>query len=130
VASRLTVQSVSSIPSAGYASAHRPAEYIASVVPAGSKIVALRILPGVDVLETRWLGAQAVFAQHNITVVESQFDNSDASQAKTIVSDALDKNNNQIAAVWADAGFASVAVSEVFEDRGLKMVPVIGERPE
>ena len=97
------------------------------MVPAGSKIVALRILPGVDVLETRWLGAQAVFAQHNITVVESQFDNSDASQAKTIVSDALDKNNNQIAAVWADSGFASVAVSEVFEDRGLKMVPIIGE---
>jgi ribose transport system substrate-binding protein len=114
-------------PIGGYAFGASSAEYIASVVPAGSKIVALRILPGVDVLETRWLGAQAVFAQHNITVVESQFDNSDASQAKTIVSDALDKNNNQIAAVWADAGFASVAVSEVFEDRGLKMVPVIGE---
>ena len=114
-------------PIGGYAFGASSAEYIASVVPAGSKIVALRILPGVDVLETRWLGAQAVFAQHNITVVESQFDNSDASQAKTIVSDALDKNNNQIAAVWADSGFASVAVSEVFEDRGLKMVPVIGE---
>jgi ribose transport system substrate-binding protein len=115
-------------PIGGYAFGASSAEFIASTVPAGSKIVALRILPGVDILETRWLGAQAVFAQHNITVVESQFDSADAAKAKTIVSDALDKyGNNQIAAVWADAGFASVAVSEVFEDRGIAMVPVIGE---
>lgn len=115
-------------PIGGYAFGASAAEFIASKVPAGSKIVALRILPGVDILETRWLGAQAVFAQHNITVVESQFDSADAAKAKTIVSDALDKyGNKQIAAVWADAGFASVAVSEVFEERTLPMVPVIGE---
>jgi ribose transport system substrate-binding protein len=115
-------------PIGGYAFGASSAEFIASRVPAGSKIVALRILPGVDVLETRWLAAQAVFSQHSITVVETQFDNADSAKAKTIVSDALDKyGNNQIAAVWADATFASVAVSEVFEERTLPMVPVIGE---
>ena len=45
-------------PIGGYAFGADAAEFLADNVDAGGKVLALRILPGVDVLETRWSAAQ------------------------------------------------------------------------
>jgi ribose transport system substrate-binding protein len=113
-------------PIGGYVFGADAAEYLVSVLKPGAKIIALRILPGVDVLETRWLAAEAIFKQHNITVVDSQFDNGDGAKAKQIVSDDIDKFGT-IDGVWMDAGAVSVAASEAFTDKGLPMPPITGE---
>ena len=49
-------------PIGGYAFGADAAEFLVDNVDPGGKILALRILPGVDVLETRWSAAQEVFA--------------------------------------------------------------------
>jgi ribose transport system substrate-binding protein len=113
-------------PIGGYAFGGDAAEFLASKVPSGGKVIALRILPGVDVLETRWLAAEAIFKQHNITVVASEQTGGDAAKTKQIVSDAIDKNGT-IDGVWMDAGATSVAAAEAFEDKGLTVPPITGE---
>jgi ribose transport system substrate-binding protein len=113
-------------PIGGYAFGADAAEFLASKIPSGGKVVALRILPGVDVLETRWLAAEAIFKQHGITVVSSKQTGGDAAATKTIVSDAIDANGT-IDGVWMDAGATSVAAAEAFEDKGLKVPPITGE---
>lgn len=113
-------------PIGGYAFGADAAEFIASKVPSGGKVIALRILPGVDVLETRWLAAEAIFSQHGITVVSSEQTGGDAAKTKQIVSDAIDKNGT-IDGVWMDAGATSVAAAEAFEDKGLPVPPITGE---
>jgi ribose transport system substrate-binding protein len=113
-------------PIGGYAFGADAAEYLASVLPAGSKVIATRILPGVDVLETRFLGAQAVFAQHQITISDAQFTGGDPAKTKTIVADDLTRFGS-IDGIWADAGATSVAASEAIEEAGIPMIPIIGE---
>lgn len=113
-------------PIGGYAFGADAAEFLASKIPAGGKVIALRILPGVDVLETRWLAAEAIFKQHNITVVASEQTGGDAAKTKQIVSNAIDANGT-IDGVWMDAGATSVAAAEAFEDKGLKVPPITGE---
>ena len=113
-------------PIGGYAFGADAAEFIAANVKPGGKVIALRILPGVDVLETRWLAAEAVFKQHNITVVASEQTGGDAAKTKQIVSDAIDKNGT-IDGVWMDAGATAVAAAEAFEDKGLDVPPISGE---
>jgi ribose transport system substrate-binding protein len=113
-------------PIGGYAFGADAAEFIAANVKPGAKVIALRILPGVDVLETRWLAAEAIFKQHNITVVASEQTGGDAAKTKQIVSDAIDKNGT-IDGVWMDAGATSVAAAEAFEDKGLTVPPISGE---
>ena len=113
-------------PIGGYAFGADAAEFIAANVKPGGKVIALRILPGVDVLETRWLAAEAVFKQHNITVVASEQTGGDAAKTKQIVSDAIDKNGT-IDGVWMDAGATAVAAAEAFEDKGLYVPPISGE---
>ena len=113
-------------PIGGYAFGADAAEFLASVLPAGSKVIATRILPGVDVLETRFLGAQAVFAQHQITISDAQFTGGDPAKTKTIVADDLTRFGS-IDGIWADAGATSVAASEAIEEAGGTMIPIIGE---
>ena len=113
-------------PIGGYAFGGDAAEFLASKVPSGGKVIALRILPGVDVLETRWLAAEAIFKQHGITVVASEQTGGDAAKTKQIVSDAIDANGT-IDGVWMDAGATSVAAAEAFEDKGLPVPPITGE---
>lgn len=113
-------------PIGGYAFGADGAEFLASKIPSGGKVIALRILPGVDVLETRWLAAEAIFKQHGITVVSSEQTGGDAAKAKQIVSDAIDTNGT-IDGVWMDAGATSVAAAEAFEDKGLPVPPINGE---
>ncbi len=113
-------------PIGGYAFGYTGAKFLADNLPDGAKVVALRILPGVDVLETRWAAAKQVFEQENIDVVEVQFGDGNNDKVKTIITDAIQKYG-QIDGVWMDAGATAVAAIEAFEDAGQPYPVINGE---
>src|SRR5437764_3866643 len=113
-------------PIGGYAFGAAAAEFIAQRVGKGGKVLALRILPGVDVLENRWAGAKITFDKAGVNVVGVEFNNADPAKAKGIVSDYIQRFPD-LAGVWLDAGFASVATVEAFQDAGRKVPPLTGE---
>jgi len=113
-------------PIGGYAFGADAAEFLVDNVDAGGKILALRILPGVDVLETRWSAAKVIFDESELNVVGVEFTDGDAAKAKSIVSDYIQREG-QIDGVWMDAGATSVAASEAFEDAGVDVPPITGE---
>jgi ribose transport system substrate-binding protein len=113
-------------PIGGYAFGADAAEFLVDKVDSGGKILALRILPGVDVLETRWSAAKVIFDESDLNVVGVEFTDGDAAKAKSIVSDYIQREG-QIDGVWMDAGATSVAASEAFEDAGVDVPPVTGE---
>jgi ribose transport system substrate-binding protein len=113
-------------PIGGYAFGADAAEFLVDNVDAGGKILALRILPGVDVLETRWSAAKEIFDDSDLNVVGVEFTDGDAAKAKSIVSDYIQREG-QIDGVWMDAGATSVAASEAFEDAGVDVPPITGE---
>jgi ribose transport system substrate-binding protein len=113
-------------PIGGYAYGADAAEFLVDNVDAGGKILALRILPGVDVLETRWSAAKVIFDESDLNVVGVEFTDGDAAKTKSIVSDFIQREG-QIDGVWMDAGATSVAASEAFEDAGVEVPPVTGE---
>ena len=113
-------------PIGGYAFGVDGAEFLKENVDAGGKILALRILPGVDVLETRWSGAKVQFDDSELDVVGVEFTDGDAAKTKSIVSDYLQREG-QIDGVWMDAGATSVAAMEAFEDNGVDIPPFVGE---
>jgi ribose transport system substrate-binding protein len=113
-------------PIGGYAFGADGAEFIAENVEEGGKVLALRILPGVDVLETRWSAAQEVFADAGIDVVGDEFTEGDAATAKQIVTDYIEREGG-LDGVWMDAGAVGVAAAEAFEDAGQEIPPINGE---
>ncbi|MDA0636032.1 substrate-binding domain-containing protein [Nonomuraea sp. MCN248] len=113
-------------PIGGYAFGADAAEFLTEKVPAGGKVLALRILPGVDVLETRWSAAKAVFDDSRLQVVGVEFTDGDAAKTKSIVSDYIQRHGT-IDGVWMDAGATAVAAIEAFEDAGLPVPPINGE---
>jgi ribose transport system substrate-binding protein len=113
-------------PIGGYAFGVDGAEFLKENVDAGGKILALRILPGVDVLETRWSGAKVQFDDSELNVVGVEFTDGDAAKTKSIVSDYLQREG-QIDGVWMDAGATAVAAMEAFEDNGQEIPPFVGE---
>ena len=113
-------------PIGGYAFGVDGAEFLKENVEPGGKILALRILPGVDVLETRWSGAKVQFDDSELNVVGVEFTDGDAAKTKSIVSDYLQREG-QIDGVWMDAGATSVAAMEAFEDNGVEVPPFVGE---
>jgi ribose transport system substrate-binding protein len=113
-------------PIGGYAFGADAAEFLVDNVDAGGKILALRILPGVDVLETRWGAAKEIFDDSELNVVGVEFTEGDAAKAKSIVSDYIQREG-QIDGLWMDAGAVGVAASEAFEDAGLEVPPITGE---
>jgi ribose transport system substrate-binding protein len=113
-------------PIGGYAFGVDGAEFLKENVDAGGKILALRILPGVDVLETRWSGAKVQFDDSDLNVVGVEFTDGDAAKTKSIVSDYIQREG-QIDGVWMDAGATAVAATEAFEDNGLEVPPINGE---
>ena len=113
-------------PIGGYAFGVDGAEFLKENVDSGGKILALRILPGVDVLETRWSGAKVQFDDSDLNVVGVEFTDGDAAKTKSIVSDYLQREG-QIDGVWMDAGATSVAAMEAFEDNGVDIPPFVGE---
>jgi ribose transport system substrate-binding protein len=112
-------------PIGGYAFGADAAEFIVDNVPEGGNVLMLRILPGVDVLETRYAAGTAIFEQHGINVVGAEFTDGDPAQAKSIVSDYLQRE--EIDGVWMDAGAVALGAIEAFEDAGLEVPPITGE---
>jgi ribose transport system substrate-binding protein len=113
-------------PIGGYAFGADGAEFLVEKVPAGGKILALRILPGVDVLETRWSAAKVSFDKSQLNVVGVEFTDGDAAKTKSIVSDYIQRHG-KIDGVWMDAGATAVAAIEAFEDAGQPVPAMVGE---
>ena len=113
-------------PIGGYKFGADAANFLVDEVPEGGKVLALRILPGVDVLETRWAGAKEIFDEAGLDVVGVEFTEGDRANTKSIVADYLQREG-QLDGVWMDAGATSVAAIEAFEDAGLEVPPITGE---
>jgi ribose transport system substrate-binding protein len=113
-------------PIGGYAFGASDAEFIASQVGKGGKVLALRILPGVDVLENRWAGAKYVFDKAGVNVVGVEFNDADPAKAKNIVTDYIQRFPD-LKGVWLDAGFGSIATVEAFQDAGKPLPALSGE---
>lgn len=111
-------------PIGGFAWGIDTAEYLISHLNPGDKVVALRILPGVDVLEHRWAAAEKLFAEAGIEAVD-YFTGADPAQIKSIISDELARGS--VHGIWMDAGDGAVAAIEAFEDAGLDYPVITGE---
>jgi ribose transport system substrate-binding protein len=116
-------------PVGGYGWGIQTANFIVSKLPKGGKVLGLRILPGVDVLETRWSAANRIFKENGVNVVGAEFTDGDNAKTKSIVEDYL-KRFGKIDAVWMDAGATSVAAIEAFEDAGQPYPIITGEDQE
>jgi ribose transport system substrate-binding protein len=113
-------------PIGGYAFGADSAEFVALKAGKGGKVLVIRLLPGVDVLENRWAAAKAIFDREGIDVVGVEFNNADPAKSKTIVSDYLQRFG-KLDGVWLDAGATSVAVAEAFQDAGKRVPPIDAE---
>ncbi len=112
-------------PVGGYGFGIQAAEHIIANVPEGGNVLMLRILPGVDVLETRASGARNMFAEAGPNVLGEEFTDGDNAKTKSIVEDYMQPGT--IDAVWMDAGATAVAAIEAFEDQGVEVPVVTGE---
>lgn len=111
-------------PIGGFAWGIDTAEYLIDNLDEGDKVVALRILPGVDVLEQRWAAAEKLFDENGIEAVD-YFTGADPTEIKKIITDELSKGDVQ--GVWMDAGDGAVAAIEAFEDFGADYPVMTGE---
>lgn len=114
-------------PIGGYAFGYTGAKFIVDNLPNGGNVLALRILPGVDVLEHRWAAAKQVFEKNpQLNVIGVEFGDGDNAKVKGIVNDYLDRFGT-IDAVWMDAGATAVAALEAFQDAGKPFPVMVGE---
>ena len=113
-------------PIGGYAFGAEAAEFLIDNVPEGGNIVALRILPGVDVLETRWVAGQILMEEAGLNIISAEFTEGDNAAVRSIIDDIINRGE-QIDGVWMDAGATAVAAAEAFEDQGLEVPPITGE---
>ena len=111
-------------PIGGYAWGIDTANFLSENLAAGDKVVALRILAGVDVLETRWAAAKKIFDEKGIEA-KDHFTDADPTKIKQIVTDAI--NQDGVKGVWMDAGDGAVAAIEAFEDAGVDLPIITGE---
>ncbi len=116
-------------PIGGYGWGITTAAFIASKLPKGGKVLGLRILPGVDVLENRWAAADRIFKANNVNVVGAEFTGGDNAKTKAIVEDYINRFG-KIDAIWMDAGATAVAAIEAFEDAGQPYPIITGEDQE
>ncbi|WP_433131412.1 substrate-binding domain-containing protein [Micromonospora sp. CA-240977] len=113
-------------PIGGYGFGHVGAEFVSQKMKPGGKVLALRILPGVDVLETRWSAAKVAFDKAKVDVVGVEFTDGDPAKTKKIVDDYIQRYGT-IDGVWMDAGAVAVAAVEAFQDAGKPVPPMNGE---
>ena len=113
-------------PVGGYGFGIQSAEFIAENAPENGKVLMLRILPGVDVLETRHSAARRILEEAGLEIVGAEFTDGDRAKTKSIVEDYIQREG-QLDAVWMDAGATSVAAIEAFEDMGMPVPIVTGE---
>ena len=114
-------------PIGGYAYGADAAEFLVDKLEPGSKVLALRILPGVDVLEHRWAAAQQIFGDSDLEVLGDEFTGGDGAKIKDIVTQYLQRGD--VDGIWMDAGDGAVAAVEAFEDAG-KDYPVFSGEDE
>ncbi|GAA3885637.1 hypothetical protein GCM10022381_29720 [Leifsonia kafniensis] len=111
-------------PIGGFAWGIDTSEFLVENLKKGDKVVALRIAPGVDVLEHRWAAAEGIFEEAGIEATD-YFTGADPAEIKKIISDELAKGD--VAGVWMDAGDGAVAAIEAFEDAGADYPVMTGE---
>lgn len=111
-------------PIGGYAWGIATANFLVDNLEEGDRVIALRILPGVDVLETRWAAAGKIFEENGIEA-EDHFTGADPAEIKKIITDALVQG--EVQGVWMDAGDGAVAAIEAFEDQGVDYPVMTGE---
>lgn len=111
-------------PIGGFAWGIDTAEFLIENLEPGDKVVGLRILPGVDVLEQRWAAAEHMFEEAGIEAVD-YFTGADPAEIKSIISDELATGDVQ--GIWMDAGDGAVAAIEAFEDAGKDYPVMTGE---
>lgn len=112
-------------PIGGYAYGADGAEFLVENLDPGSTVLALRILPGVDVLENRWSAAQRTFDDSELEVLGNEFTEGDAAQIKDIVTQYLQRG--PVDGIWMDAGDGAVAAVEAYEDLGMEYPVFVGE---
>ncbi|MFB8230494.1 substrate-binding domain-containing protein [Cellulosimicrobium sp. NPDC055967] len=112
-------------PIGGYAYGADGAEFLVENLDPGSKVLALRILPGVDVLENRWAAADKIFSDSELEVVGAEFTGGDGAKIKDIVTQYLQRGD--VDGIWMDAGDGAVAAVEAFEDAGKPYPVFMGE---
>ena len=88
-------------------------------------MLALRILPGVDVLENRWAAASKIFDESELEVVGAEFTGGDGAKIKDLVTQYLQRGD--VDGIWMDAGDGAVAAIEAFEDAGKDYPVMVGE---
>jgi ribose transport system substrate-binding protein len=113
-------------PIGGYEYGAVAANFLIAHTKPGGNILALRILPGVDVLETRWGAAQYLFTQAHRNVVGVEFTGADPAKTKAIVNEYL-KRGTPIDGVFLDAGATAAAAAQAFLDAGRSVPPITGE---
>jgi len=111
-------------PIGGYAWGIATANFLVEHLEEGDRVIALRILAGVDVLETRWAAAEKIFEENGIEA-EDHFTGADPAEIKKIITDALVQGD--VDGVWMDAGDGAVAAIEAFEDQGIDYPVMTGE---
>lgn len=111
-------------PIGGFAWGIDTAEFLIENLEPGSKVIGLRILPGVDVLEQRWAAAEHLFNEAGIEAVD-YFTGADPAEIKAIITDELAKGD--VDGIWMDAGDGAVAAIEAFEDAGVDYPVMTGE---
>lgn len=111
-------------PIGGFAWGIDTAEFLIEHLEPGSRVVALRILPGVDVLEQRWAAAKVLFDEAGIEATD-HFTGADPVEIKNIISNELAAG--EVHGIWMDAGDGAVAALEAFEDAGLDYPVITGE---
>ncbi len=112
-------------PVGGYGFGIQGARFIAENVEEGANVLMLRILPGVDVLETRYSAGRRILEDAGLTIVGAEFTDGDNAKTKSIVEDYLQRGS--IDAVWMDAGATAVAAIEAVEDHGYDVPVFVGE---
>lgn len=112
-------------PVGGYGFGIQGAEFVAANVEEGANVLMLRILPGVDVLETRYSAGRRILEEAGLNIVGAEFTDGDNAKTKSIVEDYLQRG--KIDAVWMDAGATAVAAIEAFEDGGYDVPVFVGE---
>ena len=113
-------------PVGGYGFGITSAEFMAEKLPKGANVIAIRIMPGVDVLETRYSAAKRIFDEAGINVIGVEFTASDRAKTKSVVEDYINRGM-KIDGVWMDAGDTAAAALEAFEDAGLPYPVISGE---
>jgi ribose transport system substrate-binding protein len=112
-------------PIGGYAYGADAAEFLVDNLEPGSNVLALRILPGVDVLEHRWAAAQQIFGESDLEVLGFEFTEGDGAQIKDHVTQYLQRGD--VDGIWMDAGDGAVAGIEAYEDAGMDYPVIAGE---